>query len=93
LNNILSFNFFQFPKEIRTEIESFLEQACGLKLNVNSILIIHLSSKWFHSSQIALVTKTCYALVSQIFEQYNKILDQMHLYFQNGHKEHQMGLV
>jgi hypothetical protein len=32
------------------EIESFLEQACGLKLNVDSILIIHLSSKWFHSS-------------------------------------------
>jgi hypothetical protein len=32
------------------EIESFLEQACGLKLNVDSILTIHLSSKWFHSS-------------------------------------------
>jgi hypothetical protein len=38
-------------KEIRTEIESFFEQACGLKLNVDNILTIHLSSKWFHSSR------------------------------------------
>jgi len=36
-------------EEIRIRIESFLEQACGLKLNVDSILTIHLSSKWFHS--------------------------------------------
>jgi hypothetical protein len=36
-------------EEIRIEIESFLEQECGLKLNVDSIFTIHLSSKWFHS--------------------------------------------
>jgi hypothetical protein len=31
--------------------------------------------------------------VFQISDQYNKILDLMHLYFQNVHEEHQMGLV
>jgi hypothetical protein len=39
-------------EEIRTKIKSFLEQACGLKLNVNSILTIHLSNKWFHSLKV-----------------------------------------
>ncbi len=35
----------------QTKIKSFLEQACGLELNVHNSRTIHLSSKWFHSSR------------------------------------------
>jgi hypothetical protein len=35
----------------QTKIENFLEQACGLELNVHNSRTIHLSSKWFHSSR------------------------------------------
>jgi hypothetical protein len=54
VDNFVVFIFYieNGVEEIRTEIKSFLEQACGLKLNVDSILTIHLSSKWFHSLKI-----------------------------------------
>jgi hypothetical protein len=38
-------------EKIKTKFESFLEQTCGLELHVNSIITIHLSNKWFHSSK------------------------------------------
>lgn len=34
-------------EKIRAEIQSFLEQACGLELNVDKTLITYLSSEWF----------------------------------------------
>ncbi len=38
-------------EKLKTTIETFLEQTCGIELHVDNILIIHVSNKWFHSSK------------------------------------------
>jgi hypothetical protein len=48
---------------------------------------------FFSILQIVRIRSPLNGLFFQISDQYNKILDLMHLYFQNVHEEHQVGLV